>query len=167
MRRLRGQQQVDVFCSIGMFELAVAGWWILLVFLLFIAIPTSFFKFKIFAYILFVLLFIEYYGQQLQPSQVWVWIMVILRGQTLFCARCYSKRYPLHAKRVWPCNLLQHQQKLTNLFLYCFITLEASVTLVKVVILSCVSWPICLSYKRHYASVYYIVYIVWLISSFC
>ena len=36
-----------------------------------------------------------------------------------------------------------------NHLLYRFIARQASVVLVKVMILSCVSWPVCLSYKRH------------------
>ena len=35
-----------------------------------------------------------------------------------------------------------------NHLLYRFIARQASVVLVKVLILSCVSWPVCLSYKR-------------------
>ena len=41
-----------------------------------------------------------------------------------------------------------------NDLLYRFIARQASVVLVKVLILSCVSWPVCLSYKRHDGSVY-------------
>ena len=41
-----------------------------------------------------------------------------------------------------------------NHLLYRFIARQASVVLVKVLILSCVSWPVCLSYKRHDGSVY-------------
>ena len=38
--------------------------------------------------------------------------------------------------------------------LYRFIARQVSVVLVKVLILSCVSWPVCLSYKRHDGIVY-------------
>ena len=41
-----------------------------------------------------------------------------------------------------------------NYLLYRFIARPASVMLVKVLILSCISWPVCLSYKRHDGSVY-------------
>ena len=46
------------------------------------------------------------------------------------------------------------QMVITNHLLYCFIARQASVMLVKVLSLLCVSWPVRLSYKCHHAGVY-------------
>ena len=35
----------------------------------------------------------------------------------------------------------------------CFIALEAIVILVKILILSCIYWPVCLTYKRQYNNI--------------
>ena len=96
---------VHAFVCIGIFELTVTSWWIIATqfsipnwFELHIQLPSSYsFTYFLLRSLLpftnskFLLMpclftFIEYYDQQLQSSQACVWIMVILYGQTLFCA---------------------------------------------------------------------------------
>ena len=72
-------------------------------------------------------------------------------------ARCFRNNIPC-MKGVWQykCRMASANILLViiNHLLYRFIARQASVVLVKVLILSCVSWPVCLSYKRHDGSVY-------------
>ena len=88
-----------------------------------------------------------------------VWIMVISRSKTLLCRHSVlGSNTPLHERRVWQykCRIASANILLViiNHLLYGFIAHQASVALVKVLILSCVSWPVCLSYKCHDGSVY-------------
>ena len=71
-----------------------------------------------------------------------VWIMVISHSKTLLCRHgILGSNTPLHERRVWQykcrivcANILNGYNKL--------------------LILLCVSWPVCLSYKCHDGSVY-------------
>ena len=66
-------------------------------------------------------------------------------------ARCFRNNIPC-MKGVWQykCRMASANILLViiNHLLYRFIARQASVVLVKVLILSCVSWPVCLSYRQ-------------------
>ena len=87
-----------------------------------------------------------------------VWIMVISRGWTILCRHDVLGTISPACKGVWQykCRMASANILLAiiNHLLYRFIARQASAVLVKVLILSCVSWPVCLSYKRHDGSMY-------------
>ena len=73
-------------------------------------------------------------------------------------AQRFRSNIPCMQEGVWQykCRIVSANILLViiNHLLYRFIAHQASVVLVKVLILSCVSWPVCLSYKRHDGSLY-------------
>ena len=91
----------------------------MLVSLLFIAIPTSFFKFTIFAYILFVYTFIEYYSIASSYACVTIYVAKILPsvcmdGSNLTRAGRPLSAYAVTASDSYSLCIVSHSQTLPN-----------------------------------------------------